>query len=469
MSFFKKDIITILISIALAMALQAQPISAVKDSTNGLFSDEMDNVVSTTGWKSADFQQYFLSGSYGLLGNTILNGNPATTFNTNVLNVAAMFQVKQVRLGLSYTGGIAGDIEVEHAKNITDDTYMDTSSIPMTHNAQALVGMPIFDTGLDLGIKFGLNASGEKSENETAEKKPTERDTRVFTPNIALGTSFSLSGWTVTPQLQFSLAIANAGRAKTNVAGEFYAADIGPVLDAKGEIYQQTRKYRMYTPSGELSVGVGFPVDNFTLQGNLAYNISYSFMPEKYEVSIVDGIKTEHEFKTDKVIANTVTIHFTGRKAFMEKLNLAGRAYLQINQKNLISGGSIINTTSNTASQTVEEKSVEIRPRLYLAGTYDFSEKLSIGAGITFDPFVYTYSTSHSKDEGVKVGNEIEEEKHSFAKPIVSHVGFSVKITPIKNFIIQIGTTLPDISGTDLKSIDGFLGGNIRLSATWKK
>lgn len=468
MFFSRKRITTMFFSMAVLVTLQAQPTSAVKDATNGLFSDNMDNVVSTTGWKSVDFQKYFISGSYGLLGNTILNGNPATTFDTNVLNAAAMFQIKQIRFGLSYTGGIAREINVEESKDITVDTYTDTSAIPMTHNAQALVGIPLFDTNLDLGVRVGLNVTGEKTKRNNSNKQPTERDTLVFTPNIALGTSFSLSGWTVTPQLQFNLAIANAGRSK-EVAGEFYAADVGPVVDAKGQVYQQTKKYRMYTPAGELSVGIVFPVETFTLQGNLAYSLSKGFMPEKYETSIIDGTETEHKFKTDETLANIVTLHFTGRKTFAEKMNLAGRVYLQVSHNEIVSGGSLVNTTSNTASQTIEEKKWEIRPRLYLAGTYDFTDKISVGAGITFDPVTYSYSSSHSKDEGVKVGNEKQTEEHKISRPVLSHIGFSLKIKPTESFVIQVGTTLPDISGTDIKSINGFLGGNIRLSATWKK
>ena len=441
---------------ALSMSgVVAQPATPLKDSTAGLFSTDLDNVVSVTGWSGIDFSNLVVGASYGYVSEGFSNGLPVTTFNGNVLNAGGIFETGPVWVGAAYTGALGSTSSFTTTTDeATDSTTKSTQKIN-DHTAYVLVGIPVGN--LNLGLRAGVNVSGSRTDKEENSKLTNDQKAQSIRPSIMAGTSLALSnGWAITPTVNFGFTIADAWRTYATVAGSFYSTDLP----------EEIQSYKAYIPSGELGIGVTFPTEKFAWSGQLTYGFEYGFMPEKlYQKVNPDQTADEHIYRTDERIKNTITLHTTGRKVFMDKLTLAARAYIQTSIDKWISGGTQRVAGNQEPSQTMEQTDIVVLPRLYLAGTYQLNEKLSMSAGLSFDPATYLYSQTENYDEDVATGKpKTTSSSHAFNAPSLSNLGFGMTFTPIQEFSVQLGVTLQ----APQSWID-VLDGNIRLSATWKK
>ncbi|MBR5581103.1 MAG: hypothetical protein IKW26_07390 [Treponema sp.] len=431
-----------------------QPSTPLKDTTVGLFSSELDSITSVTGWSGINFQKILAGTSYGYISEGLFNGLPSTTFHGNVLNAGGMFNAGNIRIGVTYTGAIGNGsfFTTETTENKTSNI----SKLINDHNAFILVGLPIGD--LNLGIRGGFNVSGNRENEEINSKDTMNKQTMAMRPSIMLGTSLKgANGWTITPTLNFGFTISDAWRTFATVSGDFYSSDLSTEI----------LSYKAYTPSGELGIGVNFPVEEFSLSGQINYSFDYSFMPEKMSIQVLDDQSVEkHIYRTDERMKNTITIHTTGRKSLSDKLTLAARAYIQTSIDKWISGGTKERTPDTISPyQTTEQMDITVLPRLYLAGTYQMNEKVNLSAGVSFDPTTYTYIKSRKYDEGIITGTpKTDSSSHSFNAPLLSKLGFGMTFTPVQEFVVQLGVTLQ--SPQKWTSI---LDGDFRLSATWKK
>lgn len=444
--------------------LQAQPTSALKDSTDGLFSDNLDNVVSVTGYSGVDFDSYLLGASYGYAEKITNNGQTSIQFYNNIFSFAGMTQFGNVRIGASYTGGLGGD------SSSTSAVEKDEKTVKLNHNGRILVGFPLGDTGVNLGIRAGINAGGEYTQEEPLVGKASESNSFTYRPSLALGTSISLdNGWTFTPSLDVGITIAEDGRVALESGMKIGSSNVGPAVDSTGMLYQDTTSYKTYTTSGEVGLGITFPVTAFTLQGNAAYAFQYGKMPEKSRTLIENNTLKNYEWRPDENSSHTATVHATARKEFLDKIHLAGRAYLQISYAHQLAGGSVAKPETDEASQTSEKNTLTVLPRLYFSGTYDITEKLIFAAGLSFDPITYTFTTSKSYDEKIATTKGIKEtETHNYAAPRLSHFGLSFTFKPMEQLHLSVGTTLKQ-PGTWQTFGEILTNSDIRLSATWKK
>lgn len=450
----KRIFFTIMIVCSMIKVI-AQPATPLKDSTVGLFSTDLDNVVSVTGWSGIDFTNVLMGASYGYVSEGLSNGLPVTTFNGNVLNAGGIFEAGPVRVGAAYTGALGSTSEFSSTTNETTDSTSKLTKKISDHSAYVLVGIPVGN--LNLGLRTGLNVSGTRETTEENSKLTTDQKSLSIRPSIMLGTSLDIAdGWAITPTLNFGFTISDAWRTFTTVAGSHFSSNLP----------EEIRSYKAYIPSGELGIGVTFPTEKFAWSGQLTYGFEYGFMPEKmYQKVNQDQTVDEHIYRTDERIKNTITLHTTGRKVFMDKLTLAARAYIQTSIDKWISGGTQRVAGNQEPSQTMEQTDIVVLPRLYLAGTYQLNEKVSMGAGLSFDPATYEYSQSASYDEDVPTSSpKTSGKSHKFKDPLLSNLGFSMTFTPIQEFSVQLGVTLQAP-----KSWIDVLDGNIRLSATWKK
>ncbi len=101
-----KKILFTIIFICSMVSVIAQPATPLKDSTVGLFSSDLDNVVSVTGWSGIDFSNVLVGASYGYVSEGLFNGLPGTSFNANVVNTGGIFETGPVRVGVAYTGSL---------------------------------------------------------------------------------------------------------------------------------------------------------------------------------------------------------------------------------------------------------------------------------------------------------------------------------------------------------------------------
>ena len=153
----------------------------------------------------------------------------------------------------------------------------------------------------------------------------------------------------------------------------------------------------------------------------------------------------------------------------MDKINLAGRAYLQISYAHQLAGGSISKPETGDASQTLEQNTLAVLPRLYFSGTYDITEKLIFAAGFSFDPITYIFKTSKSYDEKIPTSESNTETKdHTYAAPQLSHFGLSLTFKPMEQLHISVGSTLKEPKSWQTFG-EILTNSDIRLSATWKK
>lgn len=433
----------------------AQPATPLKDSTVGLFSTDLDNVVSVTGWSGIDFSNLVVGASYGYVSEGLFNGLPGTSFNGNVVNAGGIFEAGPVRVGAAYTGALGNGTLFS---TVTNETVNQTTKISKEindHTAYLLVGVPIGD--LNLGLRAGINVSGNREDEKIDSKETIDKTTKSIRPSIMVGTRVNIAdGWVLHPTLNFGFTFADAWRTFATVSGDFYSSNLPT----------ETLSYKAYTPSGELGVGITFPTEKFALSGQVTYGLEYAFMPEKLEKKVnQDQSVDEHVYRTDERIKNTITLHTTGSKKLSENFTLAARVYVQTSIDKWISGGTTKTTTPDKATQTMEQTDIVVLPRLYLAGTYQLNEKVSMSAGFSFDPATYTHSQSSSFDEGIPTSKpKTSSKSHAFNAPLLSKLGFGMTFTPVQEFSVQLGVTLQ--SPQKWTSV---LDGNIRLSATWKK
>lgn len=436
-----------------AVGLYAQPTSALKDSTAGLFSDDLDNVVSVTGYSGIDFNSYLLGANYGYVGEVANNQQDSRHFFNNIFSFAGMTQFGNISIGASYTGNLGGDSTSSSAVD------KDEKIVELDHNGRILVGFPLGNTGFNLGVRVGINASGKREQKNPLVGEDTDNNSFTYRPSLALGTNISLdNGWTFTPSLDVGVAIANND-----------TKNIGPAVDSTGMLYQDTTSYKTYTTSGEVGLGITFPVTAFTLQGNATYAFQYAKMPEKSRTVIENNTLKNYEWRPDENSSHTATVHATARKEFLDKIHLAGRAYLQISYAHQLEGGSVAKPETDEASQTSEKNILTVLPRLYFSGTYNITEKLIFAAGLSFDPITYTFTTAKSYDEKkATTKDDTETESHKYATPRLSHFGLSFTFKPIEQLNISVGTTLkqPETWQTFGEILTN---SDIRLSATWKK
>lgn len=433
----------------------AQPATPLKDSTVGLFSTDLDNVVSVTGWSEIDFSSLVVGASYGYVSEGLFNGLPGTSFNGNVLNAGGIFETGPVRVGAAYTGALGNGNLFSTVTNETVNQTTKTSKEFNDHTAYILVGVPIGD--LNLGLRAGINVSGTREDAEEESKQTKDERTMSIRPSIMAGTSLELAdGWAITPTLNLGFTIADSWRTYDTISGTFYSSYLPDNIES----------YKAYIPSGELGVGVTFPAENFSLSGQVTYGLEYGFMPEKFNKKVnQDQSVDEHIYRTDERIKNTITLHTTGSKKLSENFTLAARVYVQTSIDKWVSGGTTKTTTPDKATQTMKQTDIMILPRLYLAGTYQLNEKVSMSAGFSFDPATYIHSQSSSFDEGIPISSpKTSSKSHAFNKPLLSNLGFGMTFAPVQEFSVQLGVTLQ--SPQKWTSV---LDGNIRLSATWKK
>ncbi|MBQ4331912.1 MAG: hypothetical protein IJC31_08755 [Spirochaetaceae bacterium] len=444
--------------------LQAQPTSALKDSTDGLFSDNLDNVVSVTGYSGVDFDSYLLGASYGYAEKITNNGQTSIQFYNNIFSFAGMTQCGNVRIGASYTGGLGGD------SSSTSAVEKDEKTVSLNHNARLLIGFPLGDAGPNLGVRAGINVGGNQIQTDPLIGEATDNNSFTYRPSLALGTSISLdNGWTFTPSLDVGVTIAEDGRVVLEQGIVIGSSNVGPAVDSTGMLYQDTTSYKTYTTSGEVGLGITFPVTTFTLQGNATYAFQYTKMPKKSRTVIENNTLKNYEWRPDENSSHTATVHVTARKEFLDKIHLAGRAYLQVSYAHQLAGGSVAKPETDEASRTLEQNVLTVLPRLYFSGTYDITEKLIFAAGLSFDPITYTFTTAKSYDEKIATTkDDTETESHKYAAPRLAHFGLSFTFKPMEQLNISVGTTLkqPETWQTFGEILTN---SNIRLSATWKK
>ena len=429
----------------------AQPATPLKDSTVGLFSTDLDNVISVTGWSGIDFTNVLVGASYGYVNEVNSNGIITRDFANNVLSAGGIFGVGPVRVGAAYTGALGNNSEFY--TETTDSTAKTNKTNKNNHTAYVLVGIPVGN--LNLGVRAGLNVSGTREDTEENSKLTKNQKSQSIRPSIMLGTSLDIAdGWAITPTLNFGFTISDAWTSQTAKAGSIFSSNL------PGEI----RSYKAYIPSGELGIGVTFPTEKFSWSGQLTYGFEYAFMPEKMEQKVnQDQTVDEHIYRTDERIKNTITLHTTGRKALSEKLTLAARAYVQTSIDKWREGGMQKVTDNQSILQTTEQTDIMIYPLLYLAGTYQLNEKVSMSAGLSFMPTTYVYSQRAVYNEDIST-SKISRESHKFITPELSKLGFGTTFTPVQEFSVQLG-----VISTAPKNWTEVLNGNIHLSATWKK
>lgn len=464
MIFYRRLFVLTIVIITGMANLQAQPTSALKDSTDGLFSDNLDNVVSVTGYSGVDFDSYLLGASYGYAEKITNNGQTSRQFYNNIFSFAGMTQIGNLHIGASYTGGLGGD------SNSSSSVDKDEKKVNLNHNGRILVGFPLGDSGLNIGIRAGINVGGEHTQTDPSTGAATESNSSTYRPSLALGTSISLgNSWTFTPSLDVGVTIAEDGRVALASGMQYGSSNVGPAVDSTGMLYQNTTTYKTYTTSGEVGLGVTFPVTAFILQGNAAYAFQYGKMPEKSSTIIENNILKNYEWRPDENSSHTATVHITARKTFLDKINLAGRAYLQISYAHQLAGGSISKPETGDASQTLEQNTLAVLPRLYFSGTYDITEKLIFAAGFSFDPITYIFKTSKSYDEKIPTSESNTETKdHTYAAPQLSHFGLSLTFKPMEQLHISVGSTLKEPKSWQTFG-EILTNSDIRLSATWKK
>ena len=239
MIFYRRLFVLTIVIITGMANLQAQPTSALKDSTDGLFSDNLDNVVSVTGYSGVDFDSYLLGASYGYAEKITNNGQTSRQFYNNIFSFAGMTQIGNLRIGASYTGGLGGD------SNSSSSVDKDEKKVNLNHNGRILVGFPLGDSGLNIGIRAGINVGGGHTQTDPSTGAATESNSSTYRPSLALGTSISLgNSWTFTPSLDVGVTIAEDGRVALASGMQYGSSNVGPAVDSTGMLYQNTTTYK---------------------------------------------------------------------------------------------------------------------------------------------------------------------------------------------------------------------------------
>ena len=470
----------------LAGVLVAQPASPMHEGTGGLFGNDTDNVMSTTGWRTIDFDKFLLTGAYGYMG-TASNQGASLVLKTHMLNLAGMFRIKGITLGLSYQGALGGNadssLQLSSEEDVTVSKVTEDKTIPLFHNVRLLLGMPI-NSEINLGVRAGVDIGGSIGTRTITAKtlqdlqQYTKSDGLSFNPQLSVGTSFGLGDYTLTPTIDFSMLSKNSIVAAQREDSGFH---LGPIEAEDGSVYEVEKKGRTYTPAFTLGLNVGLPSDNETISwsSKVSYGFSATVQPEKSEYTYAyngpSKTYTEllHTYRPDKMFAHTVALNIVGSKIVSPRLTVKGKAQFDVSYTDSLSGGTTKIDGTGTPVQSTRTKNIYLAPVVSLAANVQLSEMVNWYTGLVCIPVRYTMTnTRNYAESGIVVAGKSETKSvtHNIHYPIISQFGTGVQVQPADELTISFGLLFGSSSEQiELTTISSVLSNaNIRLGLIWK-
>lgn len=485
MKYVAKRFLFISLSFFLVSILIAQPASPMHEGTNGLFGNDTDSVTSTTGWSSVDFDKFLFTGAYGYVQIDSSNTG-ALILKTHMLNLAGMFKMGNLTLGLSYQGALGGNTSkgISFSNNMNGDSKISTSSFPLFHNIRLLVGIPM-NSGMNLGIRAGVDFGGEVGKTSMDSPKTladlrsyTRTDTFSYKPQFSVGTSFGVGDYTLTPTIDFSMLSKNSIVAAQREDSGFH---LGPIEAEDGSVYEVEKKGRTYTPAFTLGLNVGLPSDNETISwsSKVSYGFSATVQPEKSEYTYAyngpSKTYTEllHTYRPDKMFAHTVALNIVGSKIVSPRLTVKGKAQFDVSYTDSLSGGTTKIDGTGTPVQSTRAKNIYLAPVVSLAANVQLSEMVNWYTGLVCIPVRYTTTnTRNYAESGIVVAGKSETKSvtHNIRYPIISQFGTGVQVQPADELTISFGLLFGSSSEQiELTTISSVLSNaNIRLGLIWK-
>lgn len=473
----KKGLLLIVVSMIFMIAISAQTtISPMKDGTTGLFSAESDNIMSVTAWQNVVFGDFLLTTSYGRIETQAGANSTTYIFNPNVLNLAGMFSLGSIDMSVAYTGNFGGNIKITKEEKDTLGTSVAASmtdyTVPASHTAQVLLGVPRELLGVDMGIRVGVTIGGSYTRRDLSPlvENSKKSNTLSYTPSLVVGAALTTSGgYSITPSLDMSVGIGYRSPSAT-----YPVSAIGPVLDSNGKVYEETGVFNAYIPAVTAGVGIGFPAlsERLSLGMNAKYLFGMIIMPEKYFRKITNSVREEHIFRADSGMNHGLAADVNATLACSDRVSLKGKFALDVGYSNTITGGTKKNTMqSGTVEQTIDLTSVSVIPVLSAAVTYDFTEKLTGFAGMAFQPVAYTLTNTKSYYEdgvvpSVQDGREVI---HEIMEPRLTMFGAGLQLNATSQLQAACGVSWTLTETEKLTSLINILSNcNLRFGLTWK-
>lgn len=473
----KKLFVVGMLAIVVCGTAMAQIESPVKNASAGLYSTDADNSISLTGWKGVDLDTFMVTGSYGYFG---LNASNTATMvlKSHVINMAGMFRVGGVTMGVSYLGSLAGSadaaLSISSKENLGDNQYTEKdNNIPMLHNVRVLTG---FMAGnMPVGIRAGIDIGGVYAEKTgLSVSNYNQSNSLSFKPQLAGATSFMVGDYTLTPSLDLSVAITNS----TGSGQVVYSSQDFTVTAPNGDKIVRKNVMATYVPAATIQVGVGFPQrsENTTWSGNFSYGVGVTVMPEKrvYESTTKDGGTTEsdHKYLPDSGHSHSLGMSITATSQLLPRFAIKGKAELGFAYARSIAGGTKETKGTVTPVRTEQTDSVTVGPVISAAVDFAVTDVLHWYAGFSFAPlsYAFNYTQSYAEPGIVVSNNDSKTTTHTVNNPTLSKFGTGLELKPTDDLSITGGLVFLASGGTEITTIGTVLNNaNLQLGVVFKK
>lgn len=456
-----KNLVACIVSLAICCSLSyAQLNSAIKESSAGLFSTDIDNAVSTTGWQGVKLDRFILSANYGYLSESY---DPA-----HLLNVGGMFNAKNVVLGFAYMGAFTGNSTAtvtSTQQNNADNTWTSSFNFPVQHDIKFLTGFMVKD--IPVGVRAGLEIGGEWAKNRGSDVGKFSQSSKLsFKPNLMVGTKIPVEKYVFKPTIDFSFLIGNEAAAGQN--GTRPSVDVA-VQDQNGDLFIQKDIFRNYTPAVTLALDIDLPsnLENVSWGTSVSYGFGIKFMPKKSTYKNENNNIESATYATDS--GQTHTLKFSGTST----VNMTPSFTVKFKAEMLASylmektgGTTAVNNVTDSPSQDLQTLTLE--PTLYAGFNFKIAKIANWYAGMAFMPFSYVYTHTSQYNE---IGDRQENRNkiHNFKNPSLAKFGTGFGLQPVDTVEIMFGFLFQPTTATKFTTLnDVFSNFNIKLGFSWK-
>lgn len=454
---YKKIILMVLFCTSLAYA---QLNSAIKESSAGLFSTDIDSAVSTTGWQGVKLDRFILSANYGYLSESY---DPA-----HLLNVGGMFNAKKAVIGFAYMGAFTGNstATVNYDKrNNGNGVWTSSFSFPVQHDIKFLTGFMVKD--MPIGVRAGLEIGGEWAKNRGSDVGKFSQSSKLsFKPNLMVGLKIPTEKYVFKPTIDFSFLIGNEAAAGQN--GTRPSVDVA-VQDQNGDVFIQKDIFRNYTPAVTLALDIDLPskMENVSWSTSVSYGFGIKFMPEKSTYTNDKGSIESATYATD--FGHTHTLKFSGTSTVNVSPSFTVKTKAEMLASYLMEktgGTTAVNNV--TASPSHDLHTVTLEPTLYAGFNFKIAKIVNWYAGMAFIPFSYVYTyTSQYNETGAR--QETNNTIHNFKNPSLAKFGTGFGLQPADTVEIMFGFLFQPTTATKFTTLnDVFSNFNIKLGFSWK-
>lgn len=452
-----------------AGTLCAQTVSPLKEATAGLFGAESDNITSTTSWNRVFFDKALVTASYGYDQNQNDSTGTGILLNTNVLNTAAMFNMKKSdilggKIGISYVGGLGNGMELSANKN--GGASITKKNLPFFHKLGFLIGLP----GNKFGLRVGFDVGGTYNDLQQSPQKETSKITNTlsFKPSLEFGASIpTRNRYVFTPTAEVAVLITNGGGA---AAGAYSSGSVKGI-GSDGKPYEDTRIFHKYMPSGSVGIGIAFPskLGITSWSSSFKYAFSYTHMPKKYERKITAGVLEEALYRPDRATAHTLSAQVTQTTALSWRLSLKAAVSLSANYRYELDGGSVRHTlTAKSPVQTTESHLFTLIPVISTGITYKISDNVLWFGAVAFRPLTYSVQQDKLYNEKVAVAMPQNTVAHTVGLPLLTHLGTGLNFQLSGDLGISCAVMLKPSETAPVRTLQDLFGTTIRLGVTWK-